>query len=351
MRRESALANQATVTNLIRRVRNQRWLISAGLGVLVVCLLYFSLRGVHLSGIWEQLRRLRPWQILAVLALDLLIYALFGARWWLLVRVENPRARLIEAIGVRLSVFGASYFTVGPQIGGEPIQVLYLRRRHGSSLARASATVALDKLLELLANFMFLLLGFGALIRTGILRAATGSATVGLVAVAVLASWPLIHILLLRNNLYPLSAALRIAPLLRRPESRLGRYIRVSERLVGRFCQRKPGLMAAVLGISLGACLLAVMEYALITSFLDIGLSLWQTISAWTAGWLSFLVPVPAGVGALEASQVAALGLFGATAEAAIGVSLLMRGRDILFGGAGLLLASNALRSVKSKRA
>jgi hypothetical protein len=160
----------------------------------------------------------------------------------------------------------------------------------------------------------------------------------------------LIHILLLRNNLHPLGAALRIVPLLRRPQSRLGRYIRVSERLVGRFCQRRPGLMAAVFGVSLGACLVAVMEYALITSFLSIGLSPWQTISAWTAGWLSFLVPVPAGVGALEVSQVVALGVFGATAEAAIGVTLLMRGRDILFGGAGLLLAWKRSRSVKSKR-
>ena len=133
------------------------------MGILVVCLLYFSLRQVHFSRIWEQLRNLRPWQILAVLALDLLIYALIGARWWLLVRVENPAARLIEAIAVRLSVFGASYFTFGPQVGGEPIQILYLRRRHGSTLARATATVALDKLLELLANFLFLLLGIGAL--------------------------------------------------------------------------------------------------------------------------------------------------------------------------------------------
>jgi uncharacterized membrane protein YbhN (UPF0104 family) len=95
---------------------------------------------------------------------------------------------------------------------------------------------------------------------------------------------------------------------------------------------------------------MAVMEYALITSLLNIDLSSWQTISAWTAGWVSFLVPVPAGLGALEASQVVALGLFGATAEAAIGVSLLMRGRDIFFGGAGLLLAWSGWKTIQSKR-
>ena len=203
----------------------------------------------------------------------------------------------------------------------------------------------LDKLLELLANFMFLWLGIVALIRTGLLRSFDGATTASFAAVTLLASWPLIHILLLRGNLHPLSAAIRVLPGLAGSQSRLGRYVRVSERLAARFCQRKPGLFVGILGISLAACLAAVMEYGLITSFLDIGFSPWQTISAWTAGWVSFLVPVPAGVGALEASQVAALGLFGATAEAAIGVSLLMRGRDLLFGGAGLLLAWRGWKS------
>ena len=350
MSRDSSSVNEAAATRRTRRVGGRRWFLSPALGILVVGLLYFSLRQVHFSGILDQLRSLRPWQILAVLALDALIYALFGARWWLLVRAENPAAGLIDAIAVRLSVFGASYFTFGPQVGGEPIQILYLRHRYGSTLARATATVALDKLLELLANFMFLLLGIGALLGTGIFRVADASTIVTVVAVLVLASWPLLHVLFLRRGLYPLSSALRLVPFLHRPESLLGRYIRVSERLVARFCQRRPGLMAAVLAVSLGACLLAVMEYALITSFLQIRLSPWQTVSAWTAGWLSFLVPVPAGVGALEASQVLALGLFGATANAAIGVSLLMRARDILFGGAGLLLAWRGWRSIQSNR-
>ena len=79
---------------------------------------------------------------------------------------------------------------------------------------------------------------------------------------------------------------------------------------MARFCQRRPGLMVAVLAVSLGACLLAVMEYALITSFLQIRLTPWQTISAWTAGWLSFLVPVPGGCGCPGSKPGACTGSF-----------------------------------------
>jgi uncharacterized membrane protein YbhN (UPF0104 family) len=50
-------------------------------------------------------------------------------------------------------------------------------------------------------------------------------------------------------------------------------------------------------------------------------------------------MPLPGGLGALEASQVFALGRFGISAGVALGVALLMRGRDLLIGGIGLLLA------------
>jgi uncharacterized membrane protein YbhN (UPF0104 family) len=84
-----------------------------------------------------------------------------------------------------------------------------------------------------------------------------------------------------------------------------------------------------------------VVEFFCITLFLGIHLSFWQTIAAWTAGWLAFLVPLPGGLGALEASQVFALGAFGISAVSAIGVTLLIRARDLLIGGLGLLLVGH----------
>ena len=96
-------------------------------------------------------------------------------------------------------------------------------------------------------------------------------------------------------------------------------------------------IFAIIISICAGAGM--VGEFALITYFLHIQLPFWQTVSAWTAGWLSLLAPLPGGLGALEASQVFALGLFGISATSAISVTLLMRGRDILIGGIGLLLA------------
>ena len=90
-----------------------------------------------------------------------------------------------------------------------------------------------------------------------------------------------------------------------------------------------------------------LLEYALILSFLGIRLPFWQALAGWTAGWLSFLAPLPGGLGALEASQVFALGAFGISAATAISVTLLMRARDLVVGGLGLLLAGDGFSRVK----
>jgi uncharacterized membrane protein YbhN (UPF0104 family) len=127
------------------------------------------------------------------------------------------------------------------------------------------------------------------------------------------------------------------------------RFLRAAERLAGRFCQRHPRALLAALGVSLlaGAGMLA--DYALMITFLGIHLPFWSTVAGWTAGWLAFSIPLPAGLGALESSQVVALGIFGIPAAAALGVVLLMRARDLLFGGLGLVLAGQALSPIKQK--
>jgi uncharacterized membrane protein YbhN (UPF0104 family) len=51
------------------------------------------------------------------------------------------------------------------------------------------------------------------------------------------------------------------------------------------------------------------------------------------------MFPLPAGLGTMEASQVFVLGAMGFPPSAGLTMSLLMRGRDMLIGGLGLLRA------------
>ena len=319
------------------------WLVRIGLLVLLAALLYFVLSKAPLAEIAQALAALQFWQIVVLLGINALIYALISCRWWLVVRAEYRSIRYLPMIPVRVSVFGVSYFTLGPQIGGEPLQVLYLQNTYGISYTRAAASVVMDKLFELLGNFVLLSFGLEALFRSGLLAGASAASRLMLVLLGLVISWPLVHIVLLYRRVYPLSAALHVfGPRVRRRKA--VRFIRAAEHLAGQFCQRHPRSMIAGLLVSLVAAAATVSEYALITSFLHVHLPFWKLITAWTTGWLSFLVPLPGGLGALEASQVSVLGLFGISAAAALGVVLIMRGRDLLIGSLGLLLAGNSAR-------
>jgi hypothetical protein len=293
---------------------------------------------VPLGQIWVSLRQLRLWQITLLLSLNALVIALMTARWWIIVRAENRRIPFLPLTGYRLSAFGLSYFTPGPQVGGEPLQVIYLQKYHGLSYARATSAVIMDKLLEFLVNFLLLAVGAWAVFQVGLIPD-TGSRPFGsLIGLGILLAWPLVHILLMYNGIMPLSALLRAQRFVPQKTKTL-RLIFASERMAASFCQRHfPALLAAV-GVSLLSVAGIVAEYVLLLEILGVQLSALQIFAALTAMQLAFLMPLPGGLGALEASQVFVLGVFGQPAAVAISLTLLMRARDILNGGLGLLLA------------
>ena len=305
---------------------------------LLAALLYFALRNAPLTEIWATLNKLRLWQVLTLLGINAAIYILITLRWWLIVRAENKSISFFPLLTIRIAVFGISYFTLGPQVGGEPLQVLYLQRNYGMTYTRATSTVIMDKLLEFLANFILLAAGLTAILQAGILSVNGNSSFVSLSGLVILLSWPPVHIVFMYKGKYPVSAVLR-----KFSNNKSVRFIAASERMAGAFCRRHLSSLVSAILVSVLAALGMVTEFFCITLFLGIHLSFWQTIAAWTAGWLAFLVPLPGGLGALEASQVFALGAFGISAASAIGVTLLIRARDLLIGGLGLLIASRGV--------
>jgi uncharacterized membrane protein YbhN (UPF0104 family) len=156
---------------------------------------------------------------------------------------------------------------------------------------------------------------------------------------------PLIHLSLLYRGRYPLSSLLRAA------SSIIGnrdwvRLIIVSERMAAFFTRRR---LSAVLGaffFSMLALAGTLLEYALMTSFLGAPLSFAQNLAGLTSVMLAFILPLPGGLGVLEASQVYALTSMGYAPAIGISLSLLIRARDLMNAGLGLLLAGKLIRYI-----
>jgi hypothetical protein len=327
----------------ILRERNLRFLRTFVIYAILAFLLWWALRNVPFIEIWDALRKLKLWQIGFLLALNALVLVAMTARWWAILHAENPDIPFLQLVRYRLAVFGLSYFTPGPQVGGEPLQVIYLQRDHGVTFARATAAVIMDKLLEFLANFILLGIGLTAAIRVGLVTREGTQAIGSLIPLAAILLWPLIHIILLYQGRYPISAIVRAAMSLTKRQKWM-RLIIVSERMAGVFTRRHPKALLTALGFSLFAWAGMAAEYFMMADFLQAQLSPEQTLAALTAALFAFLMPLPGGLGALEASQVYVMTAFGHPAAIGIGISLLMRARDILNGGLGLLLAGRGLR-------
>ena len=218
-----------------------------------------------------------------------------------------------------------------------------LRQRYHLSYTHATAAVLMDKLLEFLVAFFLLAIGLTAMLKSGVLIENSAEFAGSLVLLILFIAWPPIHLYLLYKGRYPLTSLVHTIPFMRQT-SRPVRFLRASEHLASKFCQRHPRRLLTALAVSLLAGAFMLIDYAIMASFVNIHLPFWKTIAGWMSGWISLLMPLPGGLGAFEASQVFALGKFGISAAVALSLTLLIRGRDIFIGGIGILFAGRGVK-------
>lgn len=314
--------------------RSPLWLL---LWIALPVVLWLSFRSVPASDIWNTLNNLSLGSILLLLALNGFILIFFSSRWWLILRAQGHRLSYWSLVVYRLAGFGITYFTPGPQLGGEPLQVYLLTQREKIPTPVAMASVTLDKMLELLANFTFLLVGITTILVSGVLGEASNY--LFLLLPLGLLILPAGYLLALWRGAQPATTTLcRLAR--RFPGSpRLARWpitLQAVEEESGQFFHRHPGTIMAAVFISFLIWILLVFEFALAVRFLGLRLSLPEAITVLTAARLAFLLPIPAGIGTLETGQMLAMGLIGASPVIGISLSLLIRLRDAALGGLGL---------------
>lgn len=330
-----------------RAKRLVRWLPWLGAGILF----WLVVRTVPWVDTWKMLQRLGGLQFVVLVLVNGLVLAGMNGRWWLILRGQGYRISFPVLLGYRLAAFGLSYFTPGPQFGGEPLQVYLLQRRHQVPRITAVAALAVDKALELMVNFAFLAVGLLVVLQGGLFADFVGPEV--LVLAAVLMAGPTLFLFALRFGKHPFSSLLRISkrmPLLaKRPDrtavyNRLCQAVGESETQVAHLLQTAPVTVALTFLFSLLTWLLMIGEYWLMLTYLGVNLTLAQTIIGLTAIRIAFLLPLPGGIGSLEAAQILAFGAMGFEPAAAVSASLLIRARDILLGGWGLWWGTKALR-------
>jgi glycosyltransferase 2 family protein len=304
------------------------------LWLLAPLLLWLALKDIHWADVWSTLARLTLWQVLALVVINLVVLFFFSVGWWLILRAFGYPVPLRTLVTYRLAAFGIAYFTPGPQVGGEPLQVYLLQRQHNVPTPTAAAATALDRVLELLINFLFLAAGILLITQWDVWPGASPLLALGVVAALVAAiGW---FLWLTWHGRLPLTFLMLRLPIHWAPYTRLLDWVAESERQVTVFCRNNPRTLLAVVGMASLNWLLLLTEYWLGMYFLGLPLTPQQLITAVTINRLAFLVPLPAGLGALEGSQVLAMTLLGLNPAFGISEGLIIRLRDVVTALVGL---------------
>lgn len=314
----------------------------------MAALLFLALRQAPLAQIWTALSRLRGWQLLALAVLNGVILALMAARWALCLRALGARAPLRTLLAYRLAGFGVSYLTPGPQFGGEPLQVHLLHSNQGVALPVAVSSVVLDRLVDQLANFTFLVAGAAAIMLLGLAGPPLNAAA--LLVSGSLLLLPLAHLLALWRGRRPVTWAAGWLAARRPAALRLVDTVSEAEGQIARFLRGQPRVFAQILLISALTWAFFVVEFWLTLLFLGAEAGLAESVAAQTAARLAYLLPFPAGLGALETSQVLATRLLGWEAASGVALSLVIRARDLFLAACGLWFGGAAYRQRREKR-
>ena len=150
-RKSSAAATASSAWQWVIK-KSWRWL----LGLLGLALAWHALKGVAWSTVWDLLSKLSPFAIFILVVTNLLMLPVMTMRWWLLLRSLEEPVGLLPICFYRIAANAVNYLTPGPHFGGEPLSVYLLHNRQGASLSSAATSVAVDRLLEVLASCLVL---------------------------------------------------------------------------------------------------------------------------------------------------------------------------------------------------
>lgn len=317
------------------------------LWVLALSLAAWTLWQLPLGDILSRLSLLEWRDWLLWLSVNIAILYLAVKRWQLLGRALGASLSLTRLFRLRQAGSAVSFLTPGPHFGGEPLQLYWLYRDCGLALHRAVAMLGLDRFMETGTNIAVLLAGVLLLLGTTILPAGEWLQISAILAV-LLTVMLIAAMLVLRH---PTWLAMRFRPLAQRwrrgdePDETESGWLALVGLLRRALSCHRTRLWLALL-LSLGGWGALLVELVLLLHLLGVSPSPTDTVLIMVGMRLAMLLPVPGGIGTIEASLLWSFRLLGLPVSAAAGLIALIRLRDALV----LLIGLGCLASFRRQR-
>jgi uncharacterized protein (TIRG00374 family) len=288
-----------------------------GLTLVIVGMLIVFATKVNWHDTWRAIRSASLSLLLGAALVNLASIVVKGIRWWVFLR---PIGVTSLPLALRATFAGAGLNNVLVANGGEAARVVFVARSAHVQSARVVATLALERLFELIGYVVLLALAATFLSLPESLDRVKPFAIAALVGIAILLWW-----LLKRPDVVETIAGPK-------PTSWHGRLKEYGSRFIRTIGEvsNVPRFLAALL-LSVAAWALQVATYQMTAHAAHLPMTTVATVAALLAVNLGFaLRATPGNVGLFQAAYAATAVAFGYDRDQAIAVAFLIQAQQIL---------------------
>lgn len=309
----------------IRQISSILILIIVGVGLL--SLVFKQISPVEVFNVF----RSATWMSITTFALvSIVILTLHSYRWKIIISTTGKNVSLFQIMQYKIVGSGISFLTPGAKIGGEPLRAALLKK-HGLKFNTALSTVVTDKIVDLsVQGFMFTI---------GIIVAVTSFAmprdiSFLLILSAIISFVMIVYVYYQLMNDKNLFLKLFKMLKLHRIKKLAGfehKIVEFEKEVVKFHKQHKKEFYLTVLITGMSWVLMFVEYQSVSFMVLGHGLSpvaLFMIITMMGAAYMS---PIPLALGIFEAGQIAIFKTLNLNSASAVGLALLIRGRDLFW--------------------
>lgn len=284
----------------------------------------------------------------AYLAAAFMVYVLSSYKWRLILEAQGHKVRLPRLMTYRLASFSIGYLTPFARLGGEPIRA-YMLKKHKVNSTHAFSSVFIDKTVETVIDAILIVFIIVLLLATFTIPSATREILmIGMLLIAAL----LFVFYYVSSKQGILTTLMHLIP-----KKKVFRKVKLKlvdiDKATQHFFDNKKECLGKIIIVSIFQWAVIFTEFKLATMIIGYDASMTEILLMILATGLSTLIPVPAGLGVLEASQFSLFELLGIGGGMGIALSLLIRFKDLLLMLFGLMFLShegiNFFRYVKRK--
>lgn len=302
-------------------------LLAAGLLVIGLLVHHFGLDGVVAA-----VSEMNPARFALYFVLALGIRIACALRWRIINAAMGARLPLTQLLAARVAGDAVGGLFPAARVGGDPLRILLVHRQ-GVPGVDASAGVALDRMLEVTGNTLAVL-AYLSIYSAG--HALPHVEVIGVVFSLLLVTLMVTGILLRRGG-RPFSFPLRHLTVLVPRLQRLADIVSRTEDSLTRIFRETPRAFVAGLLITIAIEVVVLAEYHFLFAAFDLPADVATVAMVLLGGGLARAIPTPAGLGALEASGVAMVGLVSGRPDLGFIVGLALRLDDLLWMSIGLV--------------